>query len=166
MLCNMVCSLFLSEPGESGTERIVTTREKASEARRLAESVITLGKKGTLAHRRRALALLRNNKPAVRKVFSEIAPRYEERPGGYTRILKLSTTRLGDNGSQVIFELVGSERRTAPSRPRGATTPVAEQPPAEGQLEEPAAEARPEEPTEAEAPQSPSEESEESDEEK
>lgn len=111
MLRNLVSSLFLVEPDEKknkGTERVVTTREKAKEARRLAERVITLGKKNTLATRRRALALL-GNKRAVKKVFETIAPRYQTRPGGYTRIIGYPTNRLGDNAKRVIFELVGAE---------------------------------------------------------
>jgi len=146
MLRNMVCSLFLSEPGEFGTERIITTLEKAKEARRLAERVITLGKKGTLADRRRALALMGNKKEAVSKVFSQIAPRYAERHGGYTRILKLADTRLGDNGSQVVFELVGSEEAPragrAPHR-KAEAAPEASKPAAKEAKEAQAAEEAP-----------------------
>ncbi|HUU70940.1 MAG TPA: 50S ribosomal protein L17 [Planctomycetota bacterium] len=107
LLRNLVISLILVEPdSNAGTyERIVTTRPKAKEARRLAEKVITLGKKGTLAARRRALALL-DDKRAVRKVFETLATRYAGRPGGYTRILGFPRRRVGDNATQVIFELV------------------------------------------------------------
>ena len=107
LLRNLVISLILVEPdSNAGTyERIVTTRPKAKEARRLAEKVITLGKKGTLAARRRALALL-DDKRAVRKVFQVLAARYAGRPGGYTRILGFPRRRVGDNATQVIFELV------------------------------------------------------------
>jgi large subunit ribosomal protein L17 len=124
MLKNLVSSLFLVKPNEeNGTlERVITTREKAKEGRRLAEKVITLGKRGTLPARRRALQLL-GNKRAVRKVFEEIAPRYTQRPGGYTRILGLPVNRLGDNARQVIFELVES---TAPSPARPVRPVVAE----------------------------------------
>ncbi|HUW34460.1 MAG TPA: 50S ribosomal protein L17 [Planctomycetota bacterium] len=107
LLRNLVISLILVEPdSNAGTyERIVTTRPKAKEARRLAEKVITLGKKGTLAARRRALALL-DDKRAVRKVFQVLAARYAGRPGGYTRIMGFPKRRVGDNATQVIFELV------------------------------------------------------------
>ena len=101
MLRNMVCSLF-----EHG--RIVTTPAKAKEARPFAEKMITLAKKGTLHHRRIALSRL-DNKSIVASLFNEIAPRYADRPGGYTRILHLSRTRIGDGAPQVIFELVESE---------------------------------------------------------
>lgn len=123
MLRNLVISLFLVEPEKEGQnlERIITTKPKAKEARRLAERVITLGKKGTLAARRRALQLLGNNKRAVRKVFATIAPRYTSRPGGYTRILGFPENRLGDNASQVIFELVGPMGAAEAPRPEVAT---------------------------------------------
>ncbi len=101
MLRNMVCSLF-----EHG--RIVTTPAKAKEARPLAEKMITLAKKGTLHHRRIALSKL-DNKSVVASLFSEIGPRYADRPGGYTRILHLAQHRIGDGAPQVIFELVESE---------------------------------------------------------
>ncbi len=101
MLRNMVCSLF-----EHG--RIVTTPAKAKEARPFAEKMITLAKKGTLHHRRIALSKL-DNKSIVASLFNEIGPRYAERAGGYTRILHLSKTRIGDGAPQVIFELVESE---------------------------------------------------------
>ncbi len=101
MLRNMVCSLF-----EHG--RIVTTPAKAKEARPFAEKMITLAKKGTLHHRRIALSRL-DNKSIVASLFNEIGPRYAERAGGYTRILHLSKTRIGDGAPQVIFELVESE---------------------------------------------------------
>jgi len=110
----------MAEPTDEHAERIRTTPEKAKEARRLAERLITLGKKGTLAARRRALQLL-PNKRAVRKLFDEIAPRYADRPGGYTRILRLGRPRVGDAAPQVLFELVGiSEEVAAPPRPEVA----------------------------------------------
>ena len=112
LLRNLVEGLFLATPTEEHAERIQTTPEKAKEARRFAERLITLGKKGTLAARRRALQLL-HNKKAVRKLFDEIAPRYEDREGGYTRILRLGTVRVGDAAAQVIFELVGAAEEIA-----------------------------------------------------
>ena len=124
MLRNLVISLFLVEPEEEGQnyERVITTKPKAKEARRLADRVITLGKKGTLSARRRALQLLGNNKRAVRKVFDTLGPRYTSRPGGYTRILGFPENRLGDNASQVIFELVGPLGATQAPRPEVATS--------------------------------------------
>ena len=85
-------------------ERIVTTEAKAKEARSLAERMITYGKKGTLHHRRLALAQL-PNKDIVKKVFDELAPRYKDRSGGYTRIIKLAT-RKGDAAPLAQLELV------------------------------------------------------------
>ena len=85
-------------------ERITTTEAKARETRRLAERVITLGKKGTLHHRRQALGLILE-KPVVHKLFSDLADRYQERPGGYTRIIKAGP-RKGDGAPMAILELV------------------------------------------------------------
>jgi large subunit ribosomal protein L17 len=116
LLRSLVRSLFLAEPTEEHAERIQTTPEKAKAARGLAEKLITLGKRNTLAARRRALELL-PDKPAVRKLFDEIAPRYEDRNGGYTRILRLARGRVGDAADQVIFELVG-RLEAAPAAPR------------------------------------------------
>jgi len=158
MLRNLVSSLFLVEPNqEKGTlERIITTREKAKEARRLAERVITLGKRGDLAARRRALQML-GNKRAVKKVFEEIAPRYTQRPGGYTRIIGFPVNRLGDNASQVIFELVEpyTPVAAAPTRPEVAEE-VAED--TAGKAETPAPEAAPADESPAEKPHDASEE--------
>ena len=85
-------------------ERIQTTVAKAKEMRGMVDRVITYGKKGTLHHRRLALAYL-PDKDVVAKVFSELAPRYAERPGGYTRVLKLAQ-RPGDGAPMAIMELV------------------------------------------------------------
>lgn len=116
MLRNLVSSLFMAEADKSGVQRVVTTLPKAKEARRLAERVITLAKKGSLADRRRAVALLGNKKAVIQKVFSEIAPRYMDRPGGYTRIVRLAEARLGDNGPQAFLELVGAEEESKQGR--------------------------------------------------
>jgi len=112
---NLVASLIQHET-------ISTTIEKAKEVKSFAEKLITLAKKGTLAARRRAIALLGNrdiidyedNKPVkkgtiIGKLFSEIGPRYLDRPGGYTRIVRLSLRRLGDNGQLALLQLVGKE---------------------------------------------------------
>jgi large subunit ribosomal protein L17 len=97
LLANMVSSLF--EHGE-----INTTLVKAKEARIFAERLITLGKSGTLHHRRLAIARLRN-KDMVKKLFDEIAPAYAKRQGGYTRIIKTGR-RQGDAAEMCIFQLV------------------------------------------------------------
>ncbi len=98
MLANMVSSLI--EHGQ-----ITTTIVKAKEARRFADKVITLGKKGQLHHRRQAVAKLRN-KTAVKKLFDEIAPKYMTRAGGYTRIIHLAKLRIGDAAEMCILQLV------------------------------------------------------------
>jgi len=85
-------------------EKITTTEAKAKEVRGLAEKMITLGKKGGLHSRRQALSFIIDKKIAE-KVFTELAPRYAERPGGYTRITKLGP-RLGDGAAMVQLELV------------------------------------------------------------
>ncbi len=85
-------------------EKIVTTEPKAKEARKFAERMITLGKEGTLHARRQALAFI-YDKDVVKKLFSEIAPRYANRNGGYTRIVKLGP-RQGDGAFLVRLELV------------------------------------------------------------
>ena len=87
-----------------GYEKIVTTEAKAKEVRGLAEKMITLGKKGGLHSRRQALSYI-IDKAVVDKVFDELAGRYAERPGGYTRIIKLGP-RLGDGAPTVKLELV------------------------------------------------------------
>ena len=112
---NIVSSLFEHET-------ISTTMPKAKEVRGFAEKLITLAKKGDLASRRRAIALLNNRAiykedngsnvkvgTVVGKLFSEIGPRYLDRPGGYTRIIRLPKRRLGDNGQLVLLQLVGKD---------------------------------------------------------
>ncbi|MDR0519279.1 MAG: 50S ribosomal protein L17 [Clostridiales Family XIII bacterium] len=84
--------------------RITTTLMRAKEARRIAEKMITLGKRGDLHARRQALAYI-YSETVVTKLFEEIAPKYEERHGGYTRILKLGPRR-GDAAEEVFLELV------------------------------------------------------------
>lgn len=85
-------------------DKIVTTEAKAKEIRGLAEKMITLGKEGSLASRRRALAFV-TEKKLVDKIFGELAPRYMERPGGYTRIIKMGR-RVGDGARLAQVELV------------------------------------------------------------
>lgn len=105
MLRNMVTSLF-------DKERIKTTPAKAKEARRVAERMITFARRGDLAARRHVAKTVQNPK-VLRKLFDEIGPQYAERPGGYTRILKLGS-RKGDSASMAILELVGKDEK-----PRG-----------------------------------------------
>ena len=85
-------------------ESIQTTEAKAREVRRMAEKVITHGKKGTLHERRQASALL-TDESVVKKVFDELGERYESRPGGYTRIIKLGP-RKGDASPMAVIELL------------------------------------------------------------
>ncbi|RHW33927.1 50S ribosomal protein L17 [Neobacillus notoginsengisoli] len=93
-------------------ERIQTTETRAKELRSVVEKMITLGKRGDLHARRLAAAYIRNevadaenNTDALQKLFADIAPRYEERQGGYTRIMKVGPRR-GDGAPMVIIELV------------------------------------------------------------
>lgn len=97
MFRNMVTSLL-------NHERIVTTDAKAKEIRSVAEKMITLGKRGDLHAHRQAAAYIRE-KSIVTKLFSTIAPRYMDRAGGYTRIIKIGQ-RLGDAASLSVIELV------------------------------------------------------------
>lgn len=86
-------------------EKLVTTETRAKELRKSFDKMVTYGKKGTLVSRRLALAFLHNDEKCVNKVFNELAPRYKDRNGGYTRIIKM-TERKGDNALTVIIELV------------------------------------------------------------
>jgi large subunit ribosomal protein L17 len=86
-------------------ERITTTEAKAKAVRPVVEKLITLAKRGDLHARRQALSTLSQDKFAVHKLFDEVAPRYAERPGGYTRILKLGPRR-SDATEMVLIELV------------------------------------------------------------
>jgi large subunit ribosomal protein L17 len=97
MLANMACALIKHE-------QIKTTLPKAKELRRYVDKLVTLGKKGTLADRRRAISILRDN-DIVKKLFSEIADRYSKRDGGYTRVLKAGF-RYGDAAPMAFIELV------------------------------------------------------------
>ena len=122
---NLVASLIQHET-------ISTTIGKAKEVKPFAEKLITLAKKGTLAARRRAISLLGNRDivneedgqsvktgTVIGKLFSELGPRYLDRAGGYTRIIRLSMRRLGDNGQLVLLQLVGpDEVSTKRSKPK------------------------------------------------
>jgi large subunit ribosomal protein L17 len=85
-------------------EKVVTTEAKAKEIRGLAEKMITLGKEGSLASRRRALTFVTDTK-LVDKLFTELAPRYAERAGGYTRIVKMGR-RVGDGARLAQIQMV------------------------------------------------------------
>ncbi len=104
-LSNLVTSLIKAE-------RVTTTERLARSAQRFAEKMITLAKRNTLYARRRAIAFMRPSGPgtkiAVHKLFDELGPRYAERQGGYTRIVKLGTRR-GDAAPVAVLEFVGAQ---------------------------------------------------------
>ncbi|KUK14072.1 MAG: 50S ribosomal protein L17 [Synergistetes bacterium] len=97
LLKNLAISLIVNE-------RVVTTEAKAKELGRVVEKLITKAKEGTLHMRRQVIAFM-PHKEAVRKLFNEIAPRYKDRNGGYTRIVKIGE-RVGDAASMALIELV------------------------------------------------------------
>ncbi len=150
MLRNMVTSLLAGE-------RITTTETRAKEARRFTDRMITFAKKGDLNSRRQAARFI-NDPKVLQKLFAEIGPRYAERNGGYTRIMKLGTRRKGDDAPQAILELVeadftpkpGREKKPLEARIGGAPKMAATEP--EAEAEAPEAEA------EAEAPEAAEEE--------
>jgi large subunit ribosomal protein L17 len=161
---NMVASLIQHET-------ISTTIEKAKEVKPFAEKLITLAKKGTLQSRRRAIALLGNRNmvdieegeevgkgTVIGKLFSELGPRYLDRPGGYTRIVRLSLRRLGDNGQLVLLQLVGpdekpSKKKTKRSAKKGSRKKVEETGEIQEEAEEIREETQVEEPVEADVEQ-------------
>ncbi len=104
-------------------QRISTTEAKAKEARKLVDKLITLGKKGTLAHKRRAFAILCDHK-LVSDLFNTIAVRFANRQGGYTRILRIGVNRRGDNAKMVILELTekAPEKKKAPKKTAARST--------------------------------------------
>ena len=151
-------------------ERIITTVAKAKEVRPFVEKIITLAKRGTLHARRLALARLgpmgharpaanaeeeadRDERKVIKKLFDDIGPRFKDRPGGYTRIIKRHERRLGDAGETAYLELLKAGetkfRAKAPAAP--APAPVVSTPPAAPAAPETPA-APP--PTEAQAPPS------------
>ena len=115
MMRNMVTSLI-----EHG--RITTTDSRAKELRKLVDRMITLGKRGDL-HARRQVSQVIRTRQVVAKLFDQIGPRFKDRPGGYTRIIKLGS-RLGDNAPQSIIELVEEEFTAKPKK--AAPAPKAE----------------------------------------
>ena len=112
MFANMAAALIKHE-------QIKTTLPKAKDLRRYVDRLITLGKKGTLAARRQALSQLHNDVAMAGKLFDELAARYENRDGGYTRVLKAGF-RHGDNAPMAVIELVDrdTEARGAGDRAR------------------------------------------------
>lgn len=120
MLRNLAQSLF-----EHG--RITTTVEKAKALRPFAEKLITIARRGTLHDRRLALSILNDRDiwqqdakgeeeyggRVVQRLFKEIAPRFKDRPGGYTRVVQLSDHRAGDNARMAIIELVEAAEKKA-----------------------------------------------------
>ncbi len=135
MMRNMVTSLFHHE-------KITTTDARAKELRKLAEKLITMARRGDLHSRRLVMQIVRDKK-TVAKLFDTIAPRYMERPGGYTRIIKLGH-RSGDNASLSLIELVEEELTIKPKKKKPAASkkvakpaePVVEAAPAEETTEE------------------------------
>ena len=108
LMASLVCHLIEEK-------RIRTTLMKAKEARRVAEKMVTLGLKGTLAARRQAISILRRPE-RVATLFDEVAPQFKERPGGYTRITKLGQRR-SDGSEMAILEWVGVD---VPNKKRAA----------------------------------------------
>src|SRR4051795_2175006 len=126
IVSNLATSLF-----EHG--RITTTEAKARVLRPVAEKLITKAKKGDLHNRRQVLATIRD-KGVVHSLFEEIAPRYAERPGGYTRITKIGP-RKGDNAPMAVIELVTEEYPPpATQTGRPAAAPATEAPAAETEV--------------------------------
>jgi len=134
MMRNMVTSLLDSE-------KIVTTDCRAKELRKIADRLITLGKRGDLHARRQAAATIQDKK-VVAKLFDRLGPRYATRPGGYTRIIKLGN-RLGDNAPQSIIELVEEEFTAKVKEPKAKPATKQQAAPAPAVEEAPAAEGAP-----------------------
>jgi large subunit ribosomal protein L17 len=123
-------------------ERIITTVEKAKELRPFVEKLITMAKKGTLHARRLVIAKLgpmakaevhppekdedplEDTRPILSKLFSDIAPRYADRPGGYTRIIKRHERRLGDGGKTAFIELLKAGEKKPPKKAAPAPAPA------------------------------------------
>jgi large subunit ribosomal protein L17 len=152
LLSNLASSLILNK-------RITTTVAKAKALRKYVEPLITKSKDDT-THSRRTVFSYLGNKESVKTLFGEVATKIAERPGGYTRIIKLADTRLGDNAEMCLIELVdfntlytkdGAEKKAKTRRGRGKTkkdgvedaTVVGETPAAEGKPEKKAKKAEP-----------------------
>jgi large subunit ribosomal protein L17 len=135
ILANLATALF-----EHG--RITTTEAKARRLRPLAEKLITKAKRGDLAARRQVLTVVQD-KGVVHTLFTEIGPRFENRPGGYTRITKLGP-RKGDSAPMALIELVEESAPVATTRPAQRTQAPKDEEPAEAPVaeDEPAADER------------------------
>jgi large subunit ribosomal protein L17 len=152
LLANLAAALFVHKS-------IKTTETKAKRLRPLAERLITLGKRGDLHARRRAMTVLRSNKDAAHILFNEIAPLVAEREGGYTRITKVGN-RKGDNAPMAVIELVlepvtpkvKKSAKAAPKAEKADKAPEAEKPAEEAPVEEGSVEEGSVEETPAEAP--------------
>ena len=112
-------------------EQITTTLAKAKELRRFVEKIVTLGKKGDLISRRKTISTLQDNK-MTQKVFDILSDRYKNRPGGYTRIIKLGN-RFGDNAPTAVIEFVDRDENakgldSGPILEKKSTEEVEEQP--------------------------------------
>lgn len=116
MLANLVCSLIEHK-------RVTTTLAKAKAARSVAEKMVTLGKKGTVHHRRLAVARL-HQEGAAKILFKEIAPAFKDRRSGYTRIIKLDQ-RQGDAAQRAILEWVDTIASAEPVAPAAPATEAA-----------------------------------------
>jgi large subunit ribosomal protein L17 len=125
MLANLVCSLITHR-------RVTTTLAKAKAARSVAEKMVTLGKKGTVHHRRLAVARL-HQEDAARILFKEIAPAFKDRNGGYTRIIRMNQ-RIGDSAQRAILEWVSENLATVPAETQ--TSAPAEAQPSETKAED------------------------------
>src|SRR5210317_1351419 len=155
MMRNMVTSFF-------DCEKITTTDARAKELRKMAEKLITMARRGDLHSRRLIMQVVRDNKTTA-KLVDTIAPRYADRPGGYTRIIKLGH-RAGDNAALSMIELVEEEvvakpkKKKAPAKKAAekVEAPVEETPVEEAPAEEAPAEEAPAE--EAPAEEAPAEE--------
>jgi large subunit ribosomal protein L17 len=125
-------------------ERIRTTVQKARNVRPFVEKLVTLAKDPSIHHRRLAKSKLGNKHDAeVKKLFDVLGPRFQKRPGGYTRILKLTKRRLGDGGEQAIIEFVERTPKEELAAPQPATkataAPKGEPKAKEGKAKEPKA---------------------------
>jgi large subunit ribosomal protein L17 len=117
MIRNMAASLIQHE-------RIRTTLPKARNLRPFVEKLVTLAKSPTV-HRRRLVSSRLHDSVAVSKLFDVLAPRFDKRPGGYTRILKIARRRLGDGGEQAIIEFVErTPKEAAQAEPEAAAEPA------------------------------------------
>ena len=132
MMRNMVTSFF-------DCEKITTTDARAKELRKMAEKLITMARRGDLHSRRLVMQVVRDGK-IVAKLFDTIAPRYADRPGGYTRIIKLGL-RAGDNASLSMIELVEEELVAKPKKKKAPAKKAAKK--VEASVEEVAVEEAP-----------------------